>query len=93
MTPYEQACEEAIMFLCRDCGVDTNHIDEYYMVDFALWDEHGAGDGMLCIGCLEARIGRRLTPDDFIDAPINRGVFPYSERLVDRLFNNSEVTK
>lgn len=28
--------------------------------------------GMLCIGCLESRIGRFLTADDFSPAPINQ---------------------
>lgn len=43
---------------------------------------------MLCIGCLEARLGRTLTPDDFIEAPINWQVpfiYDHSDRLKDRL--------
>jgi hypothetical protein len=33
---------------------------------------HMDGDGdYLCIGCLEARIGRRLGPGDFTGAPVN----------------------
>jgi hypothetical protein len=40
----------------------------------------------LCIGCLESRIGRRLTADDFTDVSINRrGEYWYSARLWDRL--------
>lgn len=27
--------------------------------------------GMLCVSCLENRIGRELTPDDFTDAHLN----------------------
>jgi hypothetical protein len=94
MTPYEIAVEEAIMFLCRDCGICTHRINEYYMVDFDLWDAHGVEEGMLCIGCLEQRLGRALCPADFIDAPINdRSTFPKSARLQSRLFNDEEVTK
>lgn len=44
-------------------------------------------NGMLCIGCLEARLGRELTGKDFPDYPINRGVFPFSERLANRIGN------
>jgi len=47
-----------------------------------------AAPGMLCIGCLENRIGRKLTRYDFMDAPINDlGYFPAdrSDRLIDRL--------
>jgi hypothetical protein len=39
--------------------------------------------GMLCIGCLERRLGRQLTPDDFMAAPINDD--PMASRLRDRL--------
>jgi len=27
--------------------------------------------GALCIGCLEERLGRHLTADDFMDVPLN----------------------
>lgn len=74
-------------FDCVDCGVDTDVIDEYYMVHDHVWLSSGIGlnDGMLCVGCLERRIGRTLTAADFTDAPINRGLFPYSRRLTERL--------
>lgn len=74
-------------FICVDCSVDTCASEEYYMVHDPLWagagmDPHG---GMLCIGCLEARLGRQLTPADFPDYPINRDFFGYSPRLQQRL--------
>ena len=44
------------------------------MVHDDLWeyatDDFG-GDGMLCIGCLENRLGGLLTKDDFTAAPVN----------------------
>ena len=55
-----------LRFLCIDCGKDT--IDgEYYMVSDELWEASGLGgdDGMACLACLEKRIGRLLTFDDF----------------------------
>jgi hypothetical protein len=68
---------------------------EYYMVHHHVWHaagmpEHklgyqGAGPGFLCMGCLEARLGRCLTPADFIDAPINRPDRWNSPRLNARL--------
>ena len=67
--------------LCLDCGVDTIAIDEYYMVTHELWAN---SDGMLCIGCLEKRLGRELTPDDFSSCWDDR-VHPKSERLLKRL--------
>jgi hypothetical protein len=66
---------------CIDCGIDTT--DEYYMVKDDVWPI-GKHDGMLCIGCLERRINRQLTPTDFTDASINwEG--PKSDRLRNRL--------
>jgi hypothetical protein len=42
--------------------------------------------GMLCIGCLEHRLGRKLKPSDFLDAPINDPLmFEKSERIMDRM--------
>jgi len=68
-----------------DCGVNTVDIDEYYGVWDDIWLFANPADfGMMCIGCLEHRLGRKLTPIDFTDWPINR-VFPQSDRLKDRL--------
>lgn len=42
------------------------------MVHDEVWLEaNPKGRGMLCIGCLELRLGRLLTKDDFTDAPVN----------------------
>lgn len=89
---------------CVDCAVDTSTrgVDEYYMVHNELWTEAGLSilDGMLCIGCLDARIGRRLLARDFTDAPVNdfrgrRGLWPWtgSARLLDRLTDGASGTR
>lgn len=67
---------------CTACDVDTSAIGEYYMVHNNLWKRYGCGRGMLCIGCLEERMGRELTGDDFIDALIND---PTKDSISDRL--------
>jgi hypothetical protein len=72
-------------FVCVDCSINTMHIDEYYMVTDEIWDDTGltSNGGMLCIGCLEARLGRKLTARDFSDVPLN--YFPWaSARLLSR---------
>ena len=49
-----------------------------------------AEDGMLCIGCLEQRLGRVLHAKDFTDAPINQMsdmTDDASARLLNRLRN------
>ena len=57
---------------CKDCGKNTTKGSEnYYMVLFVLWDTYGV-DGMLCIRCLEERVGRKLTYYDFTNARINK---------------------
>ena len=51
-------------FLCIGCGKDTMG-GEYYMVSDELWAASGGGNWMLCLACLERRIGRELTLADF----------------------------
>lgn len=76
----------AIDFLCLDCGVDTSEIDEYYMVHDHVWAAANPDRrGMLCISCLEKRLSRTLDASDFTDFPVNRGLFPRSPLLLDRL--------
>lgn len=77
------------MFRCMDCGVCTNCNGEYYMVHDEIWYsaitvmDRGH---MLCIGCLEQRLGKLLTKDDFTDAPVNSMWLEWgSTRLKDRL--------
>lgn len=51
-----------------------------------------ATGGMLCIGCLETRLGRRLVPEDFLDAPINNPLaFEMSTRLRSRVMGWSDL--
>lgn len=74
------------VFACVDCSVCTHEIDEYYMVHDHLWEKAGMTFGMLCIGCLETRLGRRLNSRDFPRYPVNHGsMFQRSERLKSRL--------
>jgi hypothetical protein len=71
---------------CMDCNVNTYEIDEYYTVYDDIWlTAHPADQGLLCIGCLESRLGRLLTADDFPCYPINNGAFRQSARLLNRL--------
>lgn len=85
---------------CADCGVGTWTLGEFYGVKDEVWAQAWAGrlkpwheiDGqqILCIGCLERRIGRTLMACDFTDAPINDLTDPHcsnqmSDRMRDRL--------
>lgn len=67
-----------------DCRTEVTVItpDEYYMAHDILWlSANPDDDGRLSVACLENRIGRKLNPEDFIDAPINRRFAAMSERL------------
>jgi hypothetical protein len=80
---------------CMDCGIDTmpgrkkavaaGRCD-YYMVHDEIWEQAGAGDDAnLCVGCLEQRLGRKLTTDDFNwDIRCNLWLPNDTPRLLDR---------
>ena len=57
---------------CLDCKIDTGGLKEFYIVKDEVW-LNAVPDkrGYLCIGCLEKRLGRQLTYDDFTVALIN----------------------
>jgi hypothetical protein len=44
---------------------------------------------MLCIGCVETRLGRKLTPDDFAPTSMN---LTGSERLRSRVLGREEAS-
>jgi hypothetical protein len=50
-------------FRCDACDQSCQH--EYYMLRDDVWREAKGTDGMLCIGCVEQRLGRELTRADF----------------------------
>ena len=90
---FDRAESEAIvakMGKLWDAGyaMPTQTIDdrsEVYMVRQTVWKAAGMAPwgGCLCIGCLEKRIGRRLSPKDFLrDHPFNQ--MPGTPRLLDR---------
>lgn len=75
-------------FLCNDCGLDVVAAAENYMVLDDVWTSAGLGiyEGLLCIGCLEDRLGRTLTPGDFLACPLNANPARWqSPRLLDRM--------
>lgn len=72
---------------CLDCKEDTGKMREHYFVKTEVWMRvHHSIRGMLCVGCLETRLGRRLEPGDFTDAHINNPrLYPMSDRLRNRI--------
>jgi hypothetical protein len=94
-----------IVTRCCDCGLGCNAAGEWYMVRDTVWElawcgarnrrkswQHLPGQDVLCVGCLERRIGRTLCADDFTDAPINDPTKGNaSERLQARLTATESV--
>jgi hypothetical protein len=86
-----------IVSTCADCGLGTIRAGEWYMVKNAVWEQawagrrkswHGRvpGQEILCIACLEQRLGRTLMAYDFTDAEVNDvGKNNISERMRNRL--------
>lgn len=64
---------ERAVFFCADCGYDTCK-RHYYMLKSDLWKRIVPEDFcnvMLCLDCVEDRLGRWLKPSDFSDARVN----------------------
>jgi hypothetical protein len=58
--------------LCMDCSVDTLAAGEYYALKDQLWRRiNPLVIGMLCLSCVEDRLGRSLWSGDFARAPVN----------------------
>lgn len=78
-------------WICLDCKQDTGRMNEHYFIETATWlSVVDSTVGMLCIGCLEARLGRKLLPSDFPGVTINSPKYGNkSQRLLDRLTNKS----
>lgn len=74
-------------FLCLDCRVDTGKIYEHYMLVDTTWLRVvDSAVGMLCVGCIEIRLGRKLTAADFNDSYLNKSKkFIRSARLLERM--------
>lgn len=74
-------------FLCLDCQVDTGKIHEHYFIHTEIWlSVVGSKKGMLCVGCLENRLKRRLTHLDFPAITVNNPRYePKSQRLMERM--------
>jgi hypothetical protein len=72
---------------CEDCRCCTSEFDEWYMLEDDVCAEACPDDPevILCIGCVEHRLGRELELADFAKDPANLGdPDGRSERLNDR---------
>jgi len=56
-------------FRCADCKLDTGFGNYYTLHDAAWLEATPDGARMLCVDCLEVRLGRRVTAADFLITP------------------------
>ena len=53
-----------------------------YSITNNLWSKVSSNtDRFLCLFCVEQRLGRKLASRDFIQAPINEGIFGFHKDL------------
>lgn len=72
-------------FLCLDCNEDTGRSGEHYMLNDSTWHLTGLKKfGMLCVCCVEKRIGRMLKASDFNNSYLNN---PRTGMISARLMN------
>ena len=57
---------------CQDC---KQRDITYFMVKDEVWEASGVGKGIICPQCFEARLGRKLTIQDFKKVPSNNEIF------------------
>jgi hypothetical protein len=82
-----QRMEQALAIDWNNQGVTVTFDEhsEVFMVKDKIWKAAGMEEfgGCLCVGCLEKRLGRMLTPKDFMhNHPFN--ALPGTERLMVR---------
>jgi hypothetical protein len=72
---------------CLICHVDVVEINEYFMLHDHIWlSVNPADEGKLCISCIETKLDRTLTPNDFLWCPLNLcNLFTGSDKLRQRL--------
>ena len=69
---------------CVDCGCNTVKRREYYFVHNHVWRKARMQKytGMLCVRCLEARLGRSLTSSDFPRTLLNAKNMIYGSKIL-----------
>ena len=64
---YRWSRRKCLRFKCIDCGQNVIDIGDFCMVQHSIWKKFGLKfRDNLCIECIEARLGRKLRPADFM---------------------------
>lgn len=77
---------------CLDCNLNTYTAHEFYSLHDRIWRKANPKiEGMLCLSCVEKRLGRQLKSKDFQHAPINEENAVFSELLASRLYSTTRI--
>jgi hypothetical protein len=59
-------------WLCMECHKNTKNKIDYYMLNTFLWRSIAKDiKGMLCVSCVENKIGHTITKSDLLNCPLN----------------------
>ena len=73
------------VWTCCDCGKDCFIDDrDYYMIQHDLWEKHGVGEGMLCMDCIEGRLGHKLTKEEILPCFVTEIHNPYTKSILEK---------
>lgn len=64
-------CKEIVLFGSKD----------YFMVNNDVWEKYGVRQELLCVGCFEKRMGRKLRYDDLTLCLLNI-INPYTRGII-----------
>jgi hypothetical protein len=68
---------------CKNCGKDTFLNDkDYYMVRHDIWAKIGVGTDMLCMGCMENRLGHTLRKYEILRCLVTEQENPYTKKIL-----------
>ena len=83
-TELVESLEERLEWFCKKCNKDCLADDkDYYMLKDDLWSTiYPEIKGMLCIGCVEELLGRKLEKDDIMICPLTVSFNPYTAKIL-----------
>lgn len=69
---------------CNSCGKDCSKNEkDYYMLTHKLWKKiHPKISGMLCMDCVEEKLGRKLIASDILICPLTVFGNPYTSKII-----------
>ena len=71
---------------CMDCKKDClKNEKDYYMIQHDLWLKLvGSHNGMLCMDCLETRLGHKLRKEEILPCPLTEQFNSYTKEILNK---------